>query len=189
MPLTLPGLVGAISGGLISGSMAGMAVPQIASGLANGILSWIPTVQVVTADAGVLGAGSGLLPFLLPPPAVVAAMLAGVASAGLSGVMAAPAATGLGMGIAQGLAQGLITTVHPSVGVGTGIAKLVFPPAIPFLLAGLASANLTGISAPLVATAVGTALSAVFAAFIMPIPIVGAGSPSPSSGVGTGKIL
>jgi len=189
MPITLPGLIGAITGGGASGSLAGMSVPQIALGLATGIMSWLPTVQVVTADTGFLGAGTGLLPFIIPPPTLVGAMLAGVASAGLTGVMAAPAATGLGNGLVLGLAQGLITTVHPSVGVGTGIAKLVFVPPIPFLLAGLASADLTGPSAPLVATAVGTALTTVFAAFTAPIPIVGAGSISPSAGAGTGKIL
>lgn len=189
MPITPPGLIGAITGGLASGSMAGMSVPQIALGLATGIMTWIPTVQVITVDAGLLGAGAGLLPFIIPPPALVGAMLAGVASAGLIGIMAAPAATGLGNGIALGLAQGLITTVHPSVGVGTGVAKLIFVPPIPFLLGGLASAGLTGMAVPQVATAVGTALTTVFAAFTMPIPIVGAGSPSPSGGAGTGKIL
>lgn len=189
MPITVPGLTAAVIGGLVSGAQLGMAVPQLAAGVAAGVQIWVSQITVITIDAGSLGSGTGVIPFAIPPPLMIGAMLAMFPAAGILGIMSPLKATGLANGLVLGLAQGLITTVHPTVGVGTGVVKLIAPPALPALLQGFAGAGLKGPSLIQEATAISNALMMVVNSFTLPTPIVGSASPAPGGGVGTGKIL
>lgn len=189
MPITLGGLTGAVAAGLAAGGMVGQAVPQLAAGVSAGLMIWIPQLTVTTVDAGTLGVGTGLLPFAVPAPLIIGSLLAMYPANGHLGPMAPLEATGLGTGIATGFAQGLMTTNHPTVGTGTGVARVVGPPAFPSLVAGFGSVGITGQGSALKANAISSALVLVLQSFTVPIPIVGAASPTGSSGVGVGKIL
>jgi hypothetical protein len=189
MPITPPGLTATITGGLLSAGMLGIAVPQLAAGIANGVSIWLPTVTVMTVDAGVLGAGVGVLPFVVPLPLVLSSLMTAYAANGQLGVMAPLEASGLANGLVLGFLQGLIVTTHPGVGVGVGVARLLGPPAFPSLMQGFASAGITGQGAVLKANAISMAFDMIFAVYVTPIPIVGSVSPFPAGGAGFGNIL
>lgn len=175
-------------GTLPAAGMLGTSVPQLAGGIAAGVMIWVGTLTVVTVDVGTAGAGTGVLPCAIPPPLLVAGMMASFPIAH-HGMMALPLATAVAMGLSAAFPLGLVTTVHPTVGVGAATATFPGPSAIPSMIAGFSSAGLLGPMAAATATAVGMGLDIAFASFILPIPIVGPPSPSPSSGAGTGKIL
>lgn len=189
MPLTPPGIAGAIIGNLAATSILGMSVPLVATGLASGLMQWVPTITVLATASGTAGVGVGVLPLIVPSPTLIGAFGASFPASSIVGPLAAPVIAGLSNGLSLAFLQGLITVTHPIVGAGAGVAKIVAPPAIPFILSGFASAGLTGISVPLVATAIGVGLTTVFNALAYPIAIAGPPSPSPAAGVGVGKIL
>ena len=189
MPITQPGLMGALAPSLASAALFGITTPQIALGVSNGLLSWLPAIQVVTIDVGVKGVGSGTITLTIPAPVLQASLLSSLPSNGIAGALMPSLATGLANGLSQGLSQGAIFTQHPIVGVGTSVCKLVAPPATPFMLAAMAGSGLIGTLAPRVASAVGDSLAQVFAAFSIVLPIVGTPSQVPFAGVGTGRII
>lgn len=190
MPLTPPGIIGPLVGALAgSGSGLGIAAPQLAAGVAAGIMLWLPALTVVTADVGTVGVGAGVLPCLIPLPLLVAGMQGGFAASAQIGILAPAMALGMAGGLALAFPQGLITTVHPTVGVGTGVATFPGPPAVPFMIAGFRAVGLIGLLTDALATAVGLGLTTAFLSFVVPVPILGAPAPAPSTGVGTGKIL
>ena len=182
-------MTAAIAGGLASSGFTGVGIPQLAAGIASGVLLWLPQVQVISADTGTAGAGTTTFPLFIPPPLLTAALLSAYPASSHLGIFAPLEATALGLGLASGFAQGLIVMAHPGVGVGTGIAKFVGPPALPSLVAGMASAGLVGIFTPLKAQAISQALLTVFSAYVIPVPIVGPSSPIASTGVGVGKVV
>lgn len=190
MPVTPGGVTGIVAPNLAATGNIGMGMPQLATGVGIGVSTWTAQIQVVTVDTGTLGVGAGgPLPVIVPPPALLGAMLAGFASFGLLGIMSPLLATGLANGIGLAYLQGLVQTIHPAVGTGAAVAKFVAPPATPTIIGGLASAGMTGPSVAQLGGAIGMALDTVFAALVMPLPIVGAPSPSGGGGAGTGKII
>lgn len=190
MPLTPPGIAGVLVPALVGTGMLGSNVPQLALGVGIGVTLWTKALTVATVDGGTLGVGAGILPCVIPPPLLIGGMLTGFPSAAISGVSSPLLATGLGVGLATAFAtQGLITTVHPTVGVGTGVCTFPGPSAVPFMIEGLTSAGLTGSNVTQLATGIGMGLDIGFAAFTVPIPIVGTPSPVSSAGTGTGKIV
>lgn len=189
MPLTSSGLTLAIAGGLASVGLLGSATPQLAAGIANGLLIWLPQLTVQTVDAGSLGVGAGLLPLTIPLPLLLSNLLIAYAANGQTGPSAPLEATGLANGLSVGLPQGSLVTTHPGVGTGTGVARLTGPLAFPSLMQGFESAGIKGQGASLKATAISTAFVAILDAFQTPIPIVGSASPTSAGGTGFGKIL
>lgn len=189
MPITPPGLVGAILPNLAAVAMIGTSVPQLALGVATGVTLFNTAMKVVSVDVGTLGVGAGLGPVVVPPPALLGAMLTSFLATGIHGVMAVPLATGLSTGIALGFAQGLIVTVNTGVGLGSGVAKFIPGPGPPAMIAGFAAAGLIGISAVQLATAIGLALTITFAALVGPIVITGPPSIVAGSGAGIGQIV
>jgi len=189
MPLVPPALTATITTGLISGGMLGTSVPQLASGIGMGLSMWAQQQTVTTVDAGVLGVGVGIAPFIIPPPLMIVNLLAAFASNGLLGPMAPLEATGLANGIALGMAQGVLQTQHPTVGTGAGVGRIVGPPAFSSLMQGFGSVGIKGQGATQKANAISMALMMTLQSLVFPIPIVGSGSPASSGGVGTGKIL
>jgi len=189
MPISIPGLTGSLMTGLLSAGDIGIAVPQLALGLATGTFQWLQASQITSVDVGTLGVGAGTGPFLVPSSVLLPALLAGFSSAGILGVMSSPTAVGLAQGFSLGFLQGLIITVNTGVGLGTGIAKLVPVPAFPFIQAGLTSAGCVGISAVQFATAITTAFSQVFGSLVFPIVVAGPPSIIPGGGAGIGKVI
>jgi hypothetical protein len=189
MPLSPPQLTAAITVGLISGGMLGVATPKLAAGLAQGICLWLPQMVVTTIDTGAIGAGVGVAPFAVPPAILIPALIAGYAANGQLGPMAPLEALGLANGLAFGFAQGLMVTVHAGCGSGVGLARLIGPPAFPSLVAGLASVAMVGPGAASKANAISTAFVVVFNLFSAPIPIAGAPGPSPGGGAGIGVVV
>ncbi len=158
--------------------------------MGTGVTLWTASLTVVTTDVGTLGAGVGLGPCAIPPSLLLPSLLSSLPSAGVKGVSMPSLATGLALGLSLAFtSQGVVTTIHPSVGAGTGICSFPGPSAVPFMLSGFAAAGLTGSSAVQMATGIGVGLDVGFGAFSLPIVIVGPPSPSPSTGAGTGKIV
>lgn len=190
MPLTPAGIAAIVAPALAGSGMLGTSVPQVALGIGNGVCLWTAALTVTTVDVGTLGSGVGALPCAIPPPLLIGGMLGGFASAGVAGPMAPLLANGVANGLATAFtSQGLIVTVHPTVGVGTGVCTFPGPSAVPFMISGFASAGLVGVSTVQIATGVGLGLDTGFAGFTVPTPIVGAPAPLSGGGTGTGKIV
>lgn len=188
MPLTTPALTTTIASALLGSGMLGPAMPKLASGLSQGLTLWVKALKVTTVDAGAVGTGKGLFPFLIPQPLLMGALLVAYAANGQLGLMAPLEAVGLANGITVGLAQGLLNTTHPSVGAGAAIARISGPPAFSSIMQGFASAGITGQGASTKANAISSALSVVLQTLVLPIVIVGGSGPSPASGTGQGSI-
>jgi hypothetical protein len=189
MPLVAPVLSATITGAIFAGGLIGPAVPQLGSGIGQGITLWVRQLKVVTVDAGAVGAGKGIAPFIVPQPLIMVNLLAAYAANGQLGVMAPLEATAIANGLFVGFAQGVISTTHPSVGTGAAIARITGPPAFSSIMQGFSSAGITGQGASNKANAISLALSIVIQTLVLPVVIVGAGGPSPSSGTGTGSII
>ena len=190
MPVTVPGIMGTLLPNLAAVAMLGTWVPKYARGVALGVSLWIPKVRVTTIDGGTAGAGKNVpLPLVVSTPVLYANIISGMAANGLTGVSVPALAMGLSNGLATAFLQMLVSTNHPSVGVGSGVAKFFGPPAYSSILQGFNSAGLTGELLPKKARALGMALNNTFASLIIPIAIVGPPSTSPGTGVGTGSII
>jgi hypothetical protein len=163
-------------------------MPQLAQGVAMGVVLWANSGAVVTTvDTGTLGVGAGAVPLVVPSPLILGNLTTAFAAQAMLGPMAPLECVGLSNGLSLGLAEGLVVTTHPSVGVGAGVIKITGT-AIPSMISGFASAGMTGPGAVKQATAIGMALDLTFTEFVLPTPIVGPPSIVASAGVGTGKI-
>ncbi len=191
MPLNPPALATAfLAPNLASVGHIGSGMPKLAMAVAIGVTQFLTLqAKVITVDTGTLGVGTSILPMLIPPQLFQPAFLTGFASAGILGPIAPLTITGLANGLSAGLlALALLQTNHPGIGVGTGIARITGPSAIPSMLSGFASLGMVG-GGTKIATAVGIGLDIVFTAFVEPIPIVGVGSPVGGAGVGFGSVI
>ena len=189
MPINPAAVAGALLVSLPASGNIGMSVPRLAAAIGAGMTLWATSsLAVVTVDVGTLGAGVGLLPCVVPPSLLLAGMLTSFPATGHAGPRAPALATGVALGLAAAFPLGMITTVHPTVGVGTGVATFVGT-AIPSMIAGFAATGLVGPMAVPTATAVGMGIDIAMAAFKIPVPIVGPPSIAPSGGAGAGKLV
>lgn len=187
----------ALAAGFLTPNMAstgnlGVGVPTFASGIANGVCQFLTTQsKVMTVDVGTLGAGTSIIPLMVPSPLVLTSLTTGFASAGILGVMAPKLISGLATGLTTGwLALALLQLMHPTVGVGTGVARIVGPSAVPAMISGFAAAGMVGDGPTKIARAIGVGLDLTFASFVqLGIPIVGAPAPTGSSGTGFGTVI
>jgi len=190
MPVTIPGVVGVLFPNLVATGNIGTGVPQLTSGVANGVVQWTPQIVVQTVDSGTLGVGSGgPMPVILPPPILLGAMTVGFASFDILGIMSPLLILGLTNGLVLAYAQALIKTTHAGVGSGTGVATFRAPPAGPIFITGFKAAGMKGQATEKLALAIGQALDVAFASLVMPVPIVGAASPVGGGGVGFGNLI
>ncbi len=190
MPVTTPGIFGAVYPNLVSVGVLGSDGPKLARGIANGLVRWIPQVRVSTTDAGSAGVGSNVpLPLIIPAPLLYPALAAGMAAQGLLGIFVPVYLVGLSNGLSLAFTQMLVKTTHPGVGTGAGVAKFSAPPAASSMRQGFFEAGLKGESFTKKATAVAMGLDIVFASLVLPVIIVGSASPSPGTGVGSGSIM
>jgi hypothetical protein len=163
-------------------------MPQLAIGVANGLVTWAGQAVVLTVDTGTLGAGVSIAPLIVPSPLLLQNILIAYAAQGMLGPMAPLQAAGLANGISLGLLQGQLIVYHTSVGAGACVARITGT-SVPSIIAGFASAGMTGPSGIKQATAIGIAIDLTFTTFTTPLPIVGPPSISPGAGVGAGKIV
>jgi hypothetical protein len=190
MPVTVPGIMGAVLPNLVSVAMIGTGTPKYSKGVALGVSYWIPKVKVNTVDVGTAGAGKNVpLPLVVPPQLLYANILVGMTANGLAGILMPVFALGLANGLAMAFAQMLVSTNHPTVGVGAGVAKFSGPPAYSSILQGFKDAGMDGDKLPKKAKALGMALDVTFASLLLPVAIVGPPSISPGGGSGFGSII
>ncbi len=189
MPVTTAGGALILTPSLFGVGMLGLGTPKLASAIAHGLSLWADTRSVTTADVGTLGAGVGVVPLFVPPPLLLAALTPAFIAEGIYGLLAPLFLTGLSTGMSGALLQGLIQTQHPSVGIGAGAGQIKGPPAVQAFLEAFTEAEMVGEGPTKLAHAIGEALDAVFAAYVIPTPIVGPPSPLPSAGVGFGRIV
>ncbi len=190
MPTTVPGFMGALIPNIVATGMIGTGIPKYARGVALGLQQWLPKVRVATVDTGTAGAGKNVpLPILVPQPLLYGNLLAGMISQKQVGVFMPPFIAGLANGLVLCFGQVLISTTHPSVGIGGGIAKFTAIPAAQSMISGFAQAGMVGDQAVKKARAVATGLDRTFAILVMPVAIVGSPSPFPSAGSGFGNLV
>jgi len=191
MPLNPSALaVGFLTPNLFSVAHIGIGTPKLALGIAMGVCQFLTSqAKAITVDVGTFGVGTSIMPLVVPPPLLQGGLYTGFSSMGIIGVFSPLTITGVTNGLVTGLtALALLQTNHPSVGVGSGIARIVGPSAVPAMLQGFSSMGMTGVGSIKLATAIGMALDITFAGFTLPIPIVGPASPVAGAGSGFGKI-
>ena len=190
MPVAPPAIIGAIVPSLFSAAIVGQDVPKYASGVASGLVQWVPLVKVSTTDTGSAGVGSNVpLPVTVVQPVLYANLITGMTSQGLVGPFMPLFCLGLANGLVASFAQMLVKTTHPSVGTGGGVARFNAPPAALSVIRGFTSVGMIGPSAVQKATALGIALDRTFASLVLPVVIVGSASPVGAAGVGFGNIV
>jgi hypothetical protein len=190
MPIALPVAIPTLAANLAATTMLGPGVPKYATGVINGLANWVPTISVQTTDVGSAGSGVNVpLPLTLPTPILLANLTAGMFAQGILGILAPLFLLGLANGLTAVFLQTLVKTQHVGVGTGAGVASFRAPPAFPFLVAGFASAGITGVATARKARALGQGLDQTFASLFLPVVIVGSASPSAATGKGFGKIL
>jgi hypothetical protein len=186
--LLMPNLTLAIIQGLASGGVVGPAVPQLAQGIAGGIMRWVPLLIVSTVDTGTYGVGSGMAPFALDVGSLTTNLMNAYAVNGQLGPMSKPEAKGLASGLASGFAQGIMKTSHATTGSGDALARVFGPLAFSSLEQGFKAAGMKGPSSVKKCKAISTALFLGLQLFQMPIKILGPSSPSPGGGSGIGRV-
>jgi len=190
MPVTVPGVMGALIPNLISVAMIGTGVPKYCQGVALGLSIWVPQIKVNTIDTGSAGVGrSAPTPVIVPNPLMYVNIIAGMTANGLAGVFMPVFSLGLANGLVLSFAQMVISTTHPSVGAGGGVAKFSAPPAASAMIQGFKQAGMKGDGAVKKAKAVAMACDLTFTSLIVPIAIVGPPSPAPGAGSGFGSIV
>lgn len=192
MPLNPPTLAAAfLAPNLLATGNIGSAMPKLALGVSIGVCRYL-TVQakVSTTDVGFLGVGTSVFPLIVPQPMLQVAFLASFSAAQVLGALAPLLITGLATGLTTGFAAtALVQTNHPSVGAGTGLARLSAPSAVPAMLFGFSSVGMVGDGPQKIARAIGLGLDTTFASFYLPVPIVGAPSTSSGAGIGFGSVI
>ncbi len=189
MPFTPTAATGILFGSIISAGNIGTGVMKLATGVAFGTDAWLHTVNVTTIDTGTVGAGVGVIPFLVPQPLLLGTLTAGFADQNILGISAPLLILGLANGLSLALATGLITTTHPSVGTGTGVVTFSAGPATQAMIAGF---NAQGMNTPVsqkLAIAISQGLNSALSSFVTVTPIAGASGPVASSGTGSGTII
>lgn len=177
-----------IAVGLVAGLDIGPGAIKLATAVAQGTGQWLTSVPVITKDTGTVGAGSGSIPLVVPPPALAAGLAAGYAANKILGIMAPLNILGLSIGLSQAMAKANVISIHPSVGVGACVISFGTSSAIPHMLKAFKDNQMTTEGSMMTARGIGMGLDITFAAFQIPCPITGAPGPSPSAGVGFGFI-
>lgn len=189
MPYSASTATPILASSLVSVGNIGTGVGKFAAGVAYGIDGWIHTINVQTVDTGTLGAGTGIIPLLIPNPLLLTGITVGFTGQGIMGLLAPLTITGLTNGIVTSLAAALVKTTHPSVGVGTAVVRFSAGSSTQAMIQGFQSQGMNTSVSVKVAKAIAQGLDSALAALVLISPIVGASSPTGASGVGSGTIL
>lgn len=178
-----------IAAGLVGAAHLGPGVGKLAAGIAAGCTAWFQVLPVKTVDTGLVGAGTGTIPLIVPAPLLQGGLAAGFAGMQILGPMAPLTILGLSVGITTAFAQANVVTSHPGVGQGTCVVSFGTSTAVGPMIAGFASFGLVTPGSVKMATAIGIGLDTTFASFTTVSPIVGAPGSSAASGVGFGAVI
>lgn len=193
MPLDPISVTGIMRLALLGAGLIGTGSNQLAVGLSNALCTYGKTAMSVgTIDVGTLGTGKGTgVGVVLPQPILMASLSTSLPGGGIAGLSMPQLALGISIGYSTALSTAIINTFHPSVGIGAG--KLQIAPntiaAIGIFTQAFISAGMSGNMIIPLATAIVKGLDAVLPAAIGVVAITGSPSTSPSSGVGSGKLL
>jgi len=190
MPVTPFTAAAILTPNLLAVGMLGVGTPSLAQGVGIGLSTWTPKVAVESIDVGTLGAGKGVpIPVLIPPPVILTNLTIGFTAQGILGLLAPAFIAGLSNGLVQLYATALTNTTHVGVGVGSGVARFVPPPAFNDIKAGLEAVGANGDGAVKFSKALAQALESTFRTLILPQPIVGPPNIVPGVGKGFGTIF
>jgi hypothetical protein len=167
---------------------------KLAAYISKAYAAFLKTVAITSVDVGTVGVGSGIGLIVGPLPATYpTAILAQCAAVGLVGTFTPMMATAVGIALGtHTVTMGMVSSVHPTVGVGTGIGTIVgaVPPTfLGLLMAESSAAGLVGQGTLKFNQALANAIPPALTASVVSIVIAGPPSPSPSTGVGSGSIL
>lgn len=189
MPLQSATTLPIIAGFMPSGMCLGVSSQQLALGISLGLSYYAPLIRVVTADVGTVGSGAGTGAVILTPASVIPSISSLFAAQGIIGVTSQPLAIAVGNALSSCFSTAIPITVHPSVGVGTGIGTLIPASGAGPFSAGFASAGIIGKMGANLAIAIANGLDAALPSSIVNVIITGPAGPSPSSGAGTGTVI
>lgn len=186
-PVTLTGI---FTSSMNSNSLLGVAIPQLAGAVANGLVAYAAAgITVVTVDTGLAGSGTGIgFGVILATPALQGALTASLSGASLLGVAVAQLSNALAAGFSQVLGMANINTVHAGVGSGTGVVTLVPSSGVAAFNGAFSGAGLVGAGANILASAIAAGLDSALSSATGVVTIAGAAGTSPASGTGTGII-
>lgn len=182
-----------IRSSLAAANIRGTGSTQLALALTLALCKYgTSAMNVMTIDAGTVGVGKGTgFGVWIPQPLLMTSLTSNLPARGIAGVSMPQLALGIASGYSSALSMAMISTVHPSVGVGTG--KLQILPntvaAIGLFTDAFLASGLLGSAAPQLAAAVATALDNVLPSAIGMVAITGSPSSSASSGVGKGSLI
>lgn len=192
MPLAPPITTPIFTADLAANAIIGISTPQFALAVATGLQIYAGSgLQVVSVDAGTLGAGVGTgVGVTIPPPVLIAALTASFAANGILGIMSPPMINGLALGFATALQQGVVSTVSAGVGLGAGVSTLLPNPGASAAawIAGFAAAGLVGPNIPQMANAIAQGFDTAAPSAVGAVVIAGPPNIVPGAGVGTGLI-
>ena len=168
----------------------GISVPQLSAGLANALYAYSNSgISVSTVDAGLIGSGVGAGTAALTPASMLPFMIASFSSQSVLGISSFQLAVAITNSLSTCISSSSVSTLHPSVGSGTGVGTLTPSSAVPFFISGLESVGITGTNKNLLATAIANGLDLSLPTTVVNVAIAGPSGSSASSGVGTGKIF
>lgn len=180
-------------GFLTANLLNGISSSQLATGVANGLSIYGKTgMNVTTIDVGTLGTGKGAGVGVLIVPLILAQSLAATFKpAGINGISAGQLISALTMGFTKALSTAVISTLHPSVGTGTGQLLIGKNPVVAAktFVGAFETAGMTGSMAVNAATAIAIGLDNALPFARGTVVIAGPPNIVPGAGVGTGKLL
>lgn len=195
MPYTGPSIRTNVLTGLTSNGIAGPSAVQLAGGIAQGLVSFLPTITVTTQHVGPSGSGTGTGQITLPASSGIPILKNALSSVNLNGPSTTQFATGVAQGVSREIqinAKVQVTIAGTAGGTGQGTLKgmssTVFAP---MLIGGFTANILFGSDVPKLAQALATGLINWFRT--ASVQTVDVGTPTvpavPSMGIGTGKII
>jgi len=184
----------AISGALNGAGCVGASSYQLSSAISNGLFGFLNTsVTVFTIDSGTAGVGKGTLGVVIYLPALLTpTLLSNAKGALINGSISESMLVGLSLSICGVVSSAIPMTVHPIVGVGTGVGRLLIKEpgtGIGIFLQSFAAAGLISPMAISLSNVISNSLNATISTASVLVQIAGPPSPVPASGVGTGVLI
>lgn len=194
MAIIPPNVSEIIAGNMAAASILGVSQLQLANAISVGFTNYIlSSVVINTIDVGVAGVGVGVgQGLIIVPSALQLSFTSNFVDSGINGVFQQPLAFALSNAMSQSLLTSTILTQNTGVGVGTGNVSALLVNSgisIPTMIAAFVASAIVGVASVSLATAIALSIDSVLPTARGFIIISGAGSISPGSGIGIGKIV
>lgn len=173
----------------IDGSMA----TPLASGIANGLVQHIPSLQVQTTAFGLLGGGTGTGSATLSAAPGVPILQGALESSGIEGALASNLARACASGLSTIVQSGTVNTIVTGVASGSGnggFSDTRPSSLVTTLRTTLRAAGMEGHMAPELASGLGNGMARHLRQTAVTTLVTGSPvfPPSPSSGFGSGSL-